>query len=408
MAGDGRRRRRASTAGTLTNIHDLIDDLLELVLLRVPSPITLARAASTCRPWRRLIYSARFLRRHRSLHPPPVLGHFYAGGRTSFVPAPPPPGPRETAVDAICDRVSLDFLPGGYDDMELTDSRGGLLAFVRHDSASVVVCECDPLAGRFREVNLPAATPRASDSFLPCCLGAFLLDAGAGDGDTVVPSLSVSNFRVLCVPVASEDDLDRRLTARAFVFSARNSRWLLLSTTALQPRTCQIFVGRTEDSLVWSGADLKALHLDESTGEFSHFTLPMAGPPTIYHCRMNLRVVGRDDTGVMRLARIVGGSDLEVLRCEPGGGAAVTVERTVKLSHLTGITPWSDRSWYFLEMDAAVVPAGCVVVSTTDKCRWMFTVDVETMEAERGRKRDLYPRAVLPYELPWAMPAAIK
>jgi hypothetical protein len=73
----------------LTNIHDLNDDLL-----RIPCRVTLARAAGTCRPWRRLISGAAFIRRFRSLHPPLVLGHYYSGKRTSFIPAEPsPPGP---------------------------------------------------------------------------------------------------------------------------------------------------------------------------------------------------------------------------------------------------------------------------------------------------------------------------
>ncbi|CAN6361531.1 unnamed protein product [Urochloa humidicola] len=93
MEGDGRRRRKRhrqpTTAGaTTTSIDDFPDDLLELVLLRIPSPITIARAAATCRPWRRLISGADFLRRHGCLHTPPVLGHFYASRATSFVPLP--------------------------------------------------------------------------------------------------------------------------------------------------------------------------------------------------------------------------------------------------------------------------------------------------------------------------------
>jgi hypothetical protein len=90
----------------LTNIHDLNDDLLELVLLRIPCRVTLARAAATCRPWRRLISGAAFIRRFRSLHPPLVLGHYYSGKRTSFIPAEPSPlGPAGDTASAFVDRV---------------------------------------------------------------------------------------------------------------------------------------------------------------------------------------------------------------------------------------------------------------------------------------------------------------
>jgi hypothetical protein len=85
----------------LTNIHDLNDDLL-----RIPCRVTLARAAGTCRPWRRLISGAAFIRRFRSLHPPLVLGHYYSGKRTSFIPAEPsPPGPAGDTASAFVDRV---------------------------------------------------------------------------------------------------------------------------------------------------------------------------------------------------------------------------------------------------------------------------------------------------------------
>jgi hypothetical protein len=231
------------------------------------------------------------------------------------------------------------------------------------------------------------------------------------------------------VPVVSDDDDDRLLTARAFLFSARDSRWLLLNSTALQPYTYRysgnvepyysVFVGRMDGSLVWSVRSGKVIHLDESTGKFSIYTLLPAGSPVddndayyrdeyIYE-RWNLRVVGRDDdgTGGVRLARIVD-SDLEVLRCVPGsgGGAIVTVERSVNLSHLTNMEARPcPSSWRFLEMDEAVA-AGFVVVSTGKKSTWMFTVDVETMELERGQKRlrNWDSRPAFPYEFPWPPP----
>jgi hypothetical protein len=221
----------------LTNIHDLNDDLLELVLLRIPCRVTLARAAATCRPWRRLHPplplpppAARawplLLRQKDVLHPRRALA---AGTGRRY---------RASAfVDRVISGRDLDFLPFNYDtrSMVLTDCRGGLLAFVRYESSVVV---CDPLAWQFREVLLPPTTP-GSEGLWPC-LGAFLLDAdaadaGAGDDTVAVPRLSVSNFRVLCVPVFGEDDDDDgRLTALAIVFSARDGRWILLNSTKLQ------------------------------------------------------------------------------------------------------------------------------------------------------------------------------
>ncbi|GJN24294.1 hypothetical protein PR202_gb12028 [Eleusine coracana subsp. coracana] len=58
----------------------LLDDLVELVLLRVPpdDPASLVRASLVCKLWRRLISGNRFRRRYREFHhSPPMLGFFY-------------------------------------------------------------------------------------------------------------------------------------------------------------------------------------------------------------------------------------------------------------------------------------------------------------------------------------------
>nr|CAB3488610.1 unnamed protein product [Digitaria exilis] len=49
-----------------TSIHDVPDDILELVFLALPCH--LSRAAATCKPWRRVITRPGFLHRYRSIH----------------------------------------------------------------------------------------------------------------------------------------------------------------------------------------------------------------------------------------------------------------------------------------------------------------------------------------------------
>ncbi|KAL6622515.1 hypothetical protein ACP70R_032394 [Stipagrostis hirtigluma subsp. patula] len=142
---ESRRRRRSASeitrncsgagdtrADALTTIHDIADDLLELVLLHIGSPVCLARAAATCKLWHRVIGGAGFHRRHRSLHAPRVLGHYHVqcnSGRADFVLSPAPPG--EAAVDISSGRLGLGFLADRlhhlHSDLELNDSRGGLL-----------------------------------------------------------------------------------------------------------------------------------------------------------------------------------------------------------------------------------------------------------------------------------------
>ncbi|KAF8776725.1 hypothetical protein HU200_003457 [Digitaria exilis] len=149
------------------------------------------------------------------------------------MPWSPVPEPEKTAVDYVRHRLSShdSILPPGlrHDSysVDLTDSSGGLLAFVRHDDSSVVVY--DPWTLKCREVNLPAATTPASEQLVSPCLGAFFLDA---DDDT--SCLSMLNFRLLWVCFVSEsegDDDIRRFTAKAFIFSASENRWIFMNST---------------------------------------------------------------------------------------------------------------------------------------------------------------------------------
>ncbi|CAN6195577.1 unnamed protein product [Urochloa humidicola] len=63
-----KRKRKRLPAGTGTSsIHDLNDDLLELVILGLDSPKCLIRAAATCKHWR-----ASYRYQHRRCLCPPL------------------------------------------------------------------------------------------------------------------------------------------------------------------------------------------------------------------------------------------------------------------------------------------------------------------------------------------------
>lgn len=130
----------------------LSEDLLEDILLRVASPADLARATAVCRSFRRLITNPSFLRRHRSLYPPLLLGIFCDGIQPAAAPHPNAPAARSLANHA---GFSFDYLPG--ESWQLCDVRDGRVLLERlleHDEDSVVfspeLAVCDPVHRCFR------------------------------------------------------------------------------------------------------------------------------------------------------------------------------------------------------------------------------------------------------------------
>ncbi|KAF8673159.1 hypothetical protein HU200_048707 [Digitaria exilis] len=313
--------------------NDLPQELLEVVLLHARSSVCLIRAAATCKLWRRVIAAGdrgAFLRRFRRLHPPDVLGHWhYHEGRRRHRPVffPSPDAP---VVD-VRGRDSLDFLDHHHyrvsRNMELSDGgcSSSLLAFVKNCSTVVV---CDPWTRHHRE--LTPMCPWKGDSnrgfHSKIIIGVFLL---AADDDDAAGGVNMSCFRLLCVSLARKHY--GNATAWATMYSARDDRWVSLGSRDvgnIMPdgsysfNACSKFLGRAGGSLCWSGhVSNGVLHLDESSGVFSTFTLP----PDVHHDhqssyhRGNLRVVGGGSGGSVRLARILD-DDLEVLRWSRDGG----------------------------------------------------------------------------------------
>ncbi|CAL4905649.1 unnamed protein product [Urochloa decumbens] len=400
------KRRQTSTCRSRTNIHDLPDDLLELVLRRIRSPFYFVRAAAACKLWRRLLAAAAddndFLSR---LHQPPphVLGHYYDEGSTTvFVPAttsPKPPGNRKAPVNVSLD---VDFLSGHYSGrLALSDGHGRLLAFVHSNNSYSSVVLCNPWTREHRELRPPRY------GYWCCTIGAFLL-AGAAD---------MSCFKVLCVWL-DRNYSNGNKTAHAAVFSAREDGWLLLGSAGvgdiMPSLSCWLdtrtkFLGRAGGSLCWSGeVSDTVLHLDEGSGVFSTITLP--APAAIgnsrsmsYH-RGNLRVV-RGTSASVRFARVVG-DEVEVLCWWHDYGGEFVVDRKVCLSQLAGIERLDDWSWRFLDTAETPVTPGDVVLSPDEEYRWMFSLDVGTMEMKPLRKSNSHAHRVFPCELPW--PPTIK
>ncbi|WVZ90957.1 hypothetical protein U9M48_037207 [Paspalum notatum var. saurae] len=330
----------------------------------LPTPTCLFRAAATCKRWRRVIAGDGFLHRFRSRHGHDshlLLGHYIATtepwGRkinAEFVPSPP-----ETAI-GLTQRVSLDFLiqPGEKQHIqhELTDSRGGLLAFVQDKWDAVV---SDPWTRQYRELSCPWGEDLSDDDDVDVffdCRGAFLVDAGAVDSDD---DSHLSSFRLLCACVFKDDYF--YYWVESAIFSARDNSWVSSSTFdggeiedmwySWRMDIYDGLVGRVGRSIFWAGGT-HLLALDESTGEFSALELPLA-PGTnryrTYHSQ-NLRVVAGEGTEAVRVVRVVDGDALEVLMASRDHGAwECMVESRVDLGLLTNIEVKPHQSWYFVD-----------------------------------------------------------
>lgn len=403
-AKERQRRRRESKAKKAwrllrdapTNIDDLPDDLLECVLLRLAasSPLCLIRAAFACKRFRRLVADARFRSLVDGGRPgggPAVLGHYYTLDRPAncrhhppvsdppFVPSSPSPSP------SIGHRFSLDYLP--FDrPRELIDSHGSLLLFVngpwgtrwgdRHYPRFPDLLVCEPLTRRFQGI---ARMPPPLGSLVFC--GAYLIAGGGGGGGGV----GMSNYRVLCM-----------FGELACVFSPGiDGGWRFVDTAAKYgdgedvefPEDTQ-FVGRAAGKIYWWASGGLVQVFDEATATF--FLMEFPEHMRWEYRKSNLRVIGGvDGGGGIRVVRMTG-EDLEIYG-ESGGGEWA-VERSVRLADATRGLPGRQEVFFTAEAPAArIVTAGgdgFVTLAPAEDETWLFSVDLETMEAERDHGRN--------------------
>ncbi|CAN6356696.1 unnamed protein product [Urochloa humidicola] len=155
-----------------------IDDILLLILQRIDSPVSLVRAASTCKRWLGIISNSGFLRRFRSVHAPSLTAGDYfndtnlIGAGPRFVPA------TSSSIDAR--HFSLDFLSDAYNNWAVLDSHGSLLLLSRrrsgqpcHGFPDIVVCE--PAMRRYKRIPAPP--------YFHCCTykGCYLIEGDDAD-----------------------------------------------------------------------------------------------------------------------------------------------------------------------------------------------------------------------------------
>ncbi|CAN6173976.1 unnamed protein product [Urochloa humidicola] len=396
-----RRKRRRKQNGSARGLRSgsavdaIPDDALELILLLLDSQVSLLRAASTCKRWRRIAAGDAFLRCFGSLHELPAVAGTY---RNSWLLVRPPrfePSPRPTGVDNAY--FSLDFLHDNAISANtrwgILDSKGSLLFLEREDcnkkTRDFIVCE--PLT-RHQQIIPPPAVA------CPSHLGiqAFLL-GGGGDNDAEPPGsrIGMSNFRVLCLVYAG-------WRSHAFVFTTGGSCWRAVNINSQERYH---FIGFASRSLYWHGGHRTVFVMDKATAKFSSFLLPHVedwGPlGNISSLRVTV-AVGSD--GETRIVIGLATGILKVFVRLRATGGEWALEKSIQVTAVMLGLRRLER-WYFVHAVPGVdiQSAGKVRIQTYTagaKRLGKFSIDMETMEVER-LPDIVYMDRTYPTKLPW-------
>ncbi|KAF7026316.1 hypothetical protein CFC21_038431 [Triticum aestivum] len=203
------------------------DELLEEIFLLLPTAADLARASLACASFRRLITGHAFLRRYRTLYPPPLIGVLDVDDNTFFPAQPPHPSAVAARTFTGFDFSCSSFLPSTagrtWRAIDLFDGRvllGGApeerTCDLEHLQLLVrELAVCDPVFHRY--ILLPGV-PGDLTALVP---EPDLLDMDTflAPGDDEEDPLS---FRVMCLVRCRRNML-------LLVFSSVNGQWHALT-----------------------------------------------------------------------------------------------------------------------------------------------------------------------------------
>ncbi|CAL4897866.1 unnamed protein product [Urochloa decumbens] len=254
----------------------LPDELLEDIFLRLDAAEDLARAASSCASFHRVVSARGFLRRFRSLHQPPVLGFIDSNhGATRFYQAQPP---RKSAPAARAFAQAADFTfsflanPSRW---RVRDTRDGRVLLARPAASFDVFDEFvvyDPLHRRHFKIppipgDLTAFTAAAGNRSYESYFEPFLAPAGREEEE--------SSLRVFC-------NVMSKTKIVTFVFSLVTGMWQAVASFSIGTHEWKrygfpIFTRRhcAHGCFYWTDYCMKVmLVLDTLEMEFSLVDLP--------------------------------------------------------------------------------------------------------------------------------------
>ncbi|CAL5089770.1 unnamed protein product [Urochloa decumbens] len=444
-----RKMNRLLKVGT-TEVGDLTDDLLELVLLGIDTSVCLVRAAATCKRWRRLVAGAdgaAFLRRFQSLHPPRPIGTFYSinpdrprsYGQDHIWPDVDPVFVPSSASASAFDepsggpQLSLDFVPGlpaaNRGRRELVDGRGSLLLLLGEKDRNELPWDmywwhhadymtrdlivCQPLTRQYQVILPPIGNV--------CILGAFLLNSDANEAGATAAAIGMTNFRVLLVHYEHDYSWDDEVNGHGHpltsVFTCGGcgygyGGWQYGEKDeagVCLPLFDQVHLaGRTGGRIYWGCDDKQVVVLDECTLQFSAMALSEHMMQWLVFGRDNFRVVGGDHAGtIVRIVHLThSGGLLEVFGHRHGdrGNDEWVLEKTVLMAEASrGLLAVEHQEEGYFDRETRIIDAdeGLVVLSL-DNEMFLFSVDLETMELKREDGRNQSTGAAFPYTLPWS------
>ncbi|KAF6986086.1 hypothetical protein CFC21_003877 [Triticum aestivum] len=406
-----------------TTLHDVPDRLLEPILARLmASPLCLARAAATCKRWRRIMGRTRFFLSEvdrvgyrQAPQPRPVAGNYRSrlsslGGR-EFVFVPTPPAARYGIKNS---HFSLDFLPGGCRKWEVVDTSRSLVllakkrkgAWMRRCFPSLLVCE--PATRRYQLI------PRMEEMKHHRCLGSYLVGTERctefkPSGDRRLLD-TMQTFKVVCVAYQGHDRLcDDVGSARACIFArktevrkgrpethtwyAERSRCLGYNYNAhLHGADSLHFLGHAEGSLFWSIKGDK-----ECLVSYGGPWLPENFNGTV------LRVT--DDSAYENVQFVcLQGSTLQIFVIPTVAYLSIGWElhKSLELMEATrGLTGYKEE--YFDGSLKVVMTSPKFIVLALENGTWLFSIDLDTMEVAKCNHKTVDHLGILdfPCELPW-------
>ncbi|WVZ90751.1 hypothetical protein U9M48_037022 [Paspalum notatum var. saurae] len=389
-----------SQAPTATTIHDLRDDLLREIFLRLPSLPSLVRAALTCRAFLAAVRSSpAFRRRFRSLHPPPLLGFFFesiGSDIASFSPLRRRSDPDAAAAvrggDVCLTRLPYndDALPG----WKIEKIRGGCLLLLNWSAQQLAVY--NPLT---RALDL---LPMPPDEILRSgCVG----------------ELSYMDFFLLCPDEVLSPPSPFRVVSlfhdssrvRASVFSSGTREWLVLpwsEAAPAQPSGVEDWLlcgAEASGGLYFAHAEQAYMVvLDTTTLQYSLLDLPehLEGAGHLY-------MIGETKDGELCIVS-VGGFTLHIWyrrAWNNAGDEMWMLDSVIPLEmEILEATEIPEDEIGMLRLKVYAVLDGIVYMFTIEEepsaPSWFLSFCLETGELEKLFRRT-FDNLVFPYFMPW-------